>query len=217
MDEKPHHKESEPVPKIGRNAQIMVLASFSLIAVAAISLTLWSIVSSTKDTKPGLQNGVGADGFQAFVEEKSNLGIELVVSKKQVVTALGRHAKSVYDGVKEKPFNLNGNRGQTITFYFVREDGVKSSLYVDKRMYKTAQALNDDRVYDATLKGGTAGGHPLYYRAAQTIGTDREYHLMVVNGTTVYRFVIAQPFTNITITEVPALAVLKKLAQEASL
>lgn len=217
MDEKTPHNETADTPRISRKAQIIVLVTFCLIAIATIGLTAWSIVSSTKDSKPGLQYGVGANGFRAFVEEDGNLGVNLIVNKKQVISALGNLAKSVGDSQVEKVFNYNGNQGQTITFPFVRTDGTKASLYIDKRVYKSSQAMTDDHIYQATLKAGVVNGRQLYYREAQTIGTDREYSLMIVDGVMVYRFVIAQPFTNITISEIESLAALKKLSAVANL
>lgn len=216
MDKKAQH-DTRREARIGRKAQIVVLAIFCLITLGAAALTVWSIVSSSKDAKPGTESGVGADGFRAFIEDDANLGVSSVVSKGQVVSALGGLAKSVANSETAKVFNLDGNRGQTLTFPFVRSDGVKASLYIDMRIYKNQQALSDDHIYVSTLKAGTIKDHPVYYRHAQTLGGDREYHLMVIDGVKVYRFVVAQPDDNITISEVAALAALRKLASDAKL
>ncbi|MCA9334586.1 hypothetical protein KC953_00410 [Candidatus Saccharibacteria bacterium] len=209
------HVDDEQVGTIGRKNRAIVLVVFVAIAVVAVVLTVQSVMRVTDEPKPGLQYGVGADGFSAFVEKDGNIGVSEVVDKSMVVNALGERATSVEAGKVDKVFNLNGNLGQTITFTFIRTDGVKADLYIDKRVYKSSQALEDDRIYQSTLDAGKIKGHPLYYRAAQTLGPDREYHLMVVDGLTVYRFVVAQPFKNITISEVDALAALKTLASTA--
>lgn len=202
---------------ISRKARIAILIVFGIIGAGAIALTVWSVLTIPKNDKPGVQTGVGADGFHAFVEDNGNLNVGSVANKNQVITALGSYAKSTGEGSVSNVFNLNGNQGQTLTFSFVRADGANSSLYIDKRIYKSAQALRDDHIYTDTLNGGMVKGRNMYFRSAQTIGRYREYHLMVVNGTTVYRFVISQPYDNITISEIEALAILKKLALEANL
>lgn len=218
MSEKPEHSESKPKPPQMTNvkARFAVLVLFAVSSVGAIGLSVWSIVTSMNDQKPGQQYGVGADGFRAFVDDKATLNVNKVVKKDQVVLVLKGLAKSVSDAKTDRVFNLNGNQGQTVTYAFVRTDGVKSSLYIDKRQYKDKKALENDHIYDETMKSGTAKGHPIYFRTALTIGADREYSLMVVNGLAVYRFVIAQPLDNISITEVTALVALKKLAQQAA-
>lgn len=218
MSKKTEHSESKLKKPVVSNdkARIAVLVLFTLISIGAIGVSVWSIVASMNDQKPGQQYGVGADGFRAFVDDKATLNVDKIVKKDQVVAVLKGLAKSVGDPNIEKVFNLNGNLGQTITYPFVRTDGVKSSLYIDKRQYKDKKAFDSDRVYDETMKSGAAKEHPIYLRVAQTIGGDREYSLMVVNGLTVYRFVIAQPFDNISITEVTAAVALKKLAQQAT-
>ena len=209
-----HNKQDA---KIGRKTQIAVLVLFSSIAVLSIGLAVWSVLTVSGESNPGQERGVGADGFSAFVEKDGNLGVALVASKDQAVSALGDKAEVVEAGRVSKVFNLNGNLGQTITFPFVRADKENSSIYIDKRIYKSAQALRDDNIYQRTLSAGEINGHPLYYRAAQTIGPNREYHVMIVDGTTVYRYVLAQPFKNVSISEVEALAILKRLATVANL
>lgn len=218
MSKKPAHSDNIPKTPVITNekARFAVLVLFSLISIGAISLSIWSIVTSMNNQKPGQQYGVGADGFRAFVDDKATLNVNKVVKKDQVDSVLKGLAKSVSDAKVDKVFNLNGNQGQTVTYSFVRTDGVKSSLYIDKRQYKDKKALDNDYIYDGTMKSGTAKGHPIHFRMALTIGADREYSLMVVNGLTVYRFVIAQPLDNISITEVTALVALKKLAQQAT-
>lgn len=201
---------------VTRKTQILIIVVLCVLGAGTIALVALSIMTP-RNTSPGVQNGVGADGFRAYVEEGTSLSVDKVASKNQVIASLGSKAKSVGDAQVSKVFNYNGNRGQTLTFPIVRADGVTASIYIDKKIYKTTQALNDDHIYVATMKAGDVNGHPLYYRHAQTIGNDREYHLMVVNGKNVYRFVFTQPDGNITISEVGALAALKSLAQKAKL
>lgn len=209
-DKKPLEQEVEVI--IGRKKQIAVLAIFCIIGAVTVAITVLSITMIPKDPNPGVQRGVGADGFRAGVEDGVSLNVKSIASKAQVVTALGRSARSVGDPQVSKVFNYNGNLGQTLTFPFVRIDGVTSSLYIDKRIYKDKKALDDDHIYIATMQAGKVNGLPLYFRHAQTIGNSREYHLMVIDGLTVYRFVVAQPDDNIYMSEVNSLAALKKIA-----
>lgn len=198
-----------------KKTRFAVLVLFMFVSIGAIGLSIWSISTSMNNQKPGRQYGVGADGFRAFVDDKATLNVDKIVKKDQIVFMLKGLAKSVDDAKIEKVFNLNGNIGQTVTYAFVRTDGIKSSLYIDKRQYKDKKALDNDHIYDQTMKSGTAKGDPIYFRTALTMNAHREYSLMVVKGLTVYRFVISQPLDNISITEVTALVSLKKLAQQA--
>ena len=196
--------------------QKIVLPIFLLLGAGVIILTILSIMFILRPEQDA-KFGVGADGFRAFVEENGDLGVRSVITKDQVAAALGDKAKSIGDADVSKVFNLNGDRGQTLSFPFIRTDGKKASLYVDVKLYKNMQSQEKDHIYTSTTKGGTAGGHPVYYKHAQTIGSEREYHLIVVNGLKAYRFVIAQPAKSMLINEVASLAALKRLAAEAKL
>ena len=193
-----------------------ILPLFIVIGATVAVFTLWSVMNTPK-AAPGTRSGVGADGFQAFVEEKSDLGVKTITSNTQVKTALGSKVKSVSDGESSQVFNLNGDRSQSLTFSFVRSDGMKANIYVDMKLYKSSQSLESDHIYTATATAGAIQGFPAYYKHAQTIDSFREYHLLVVNGLKAYRFVFAQPSDKITVSEIDAVAVLKKIAQNSQL
>lgn len=198
-----------------RSARIALFLVICAIGIALIVMIAISVITPRTDSAS--QEGVGADGFRAYIEKNGDLGVGSVVTKNEVITALGTKATSIGDAQVGKVFNLNGDRAQTITFPFVRADGKAAELYIDLKLYKNMQSLNDDNIYVATADAGTINGHPAYYKLAQTIGPDREYHMMVVNGLKAYRFVVSQPAGNLTISEISALASLKKLAQDAKL
>lgn len=194
----------------------IILPLFLVIGAGVIALTVLSIIMVPKPGK-STNYGIGADGFRAYVEEKSDLGVRSLVDKQKVVAALGNRAKSVGDEEVSKVFNYNGDRSQTVTYRFVRTDDVASTLYVDMKLYKNAQSLEKDNIYVATLKTDPIGGHPAYFKHAQTIDGKREYHMIVVNGLKAYRFVVAQPYKNVTLSEVVALSALKRLAADMKL
>lgn len=201
-----------------RQVKTIVRPVFILMGITAVVLSIWSVVLlMQRNNAPGTQMGVGADGFQAFVEKNSNLDVEGIVTKEQVVSALGKKAKSVGDPQASEVFNYNGDRGQTLTFPFVRSDGIKANIYVDKRVYKSAQSMENDHIYVATATAGTVNGLPAHYKHAQTIDNAREYHMIVVNGQTLYRFVMAQPFKEVKISEIDSVAILKKIALKSDL
>lgn len=202
---------------ISKRTRKIVLPIFLVVGAGVVALTVLSIIILLPKDEKGAQYGVGADGFRAYVEEKGNLGVGSLATKAQVATALGNKAKSVGDGEVSKVFNMNGDRGQTVTFPFERADGLKAHLHIDMRLYKNTQSLESDNIYVATEKTSAVNGHPAYFKMAQTIDNAREYHMIVVNGLKVYRFVFAQPAKKITISEVAALASLKRLALELKL
>ncbi|MFZ2545326.1 MAG: hypothetical protein WAW80_05090 [Candidatus Saccharimonadales bacterium] len=209
-------KRNKSKSPVSRRTRIIVIPILFIVGIGVIILTVIYLIALPKST-PGVQYGVGADGFFAKLEEDGSLGIDSIVSKSQVTQMLADKAKSVGEAKISKVFNLNGDRSQAITFPFVRADNTKVRLYIDTKLYKNTKALDDDHIYVLTAKAGTIQEHPAYFKHAQTIDGNREYHLMVVNGLKAYRFVIEQPIKNITINEISALAVLKKLALEAKL
>ncbi|HUO61878.1 MAG TPA: hypothetical protein VMT96_00295 [Candidatus Bathyarchaeia archaeon] len=199
-----------------RRQKAIILPVFIIVGTAAVVLAVTAIILAPK-ADLGSRNGVGADGFQAYVEKGTNLGVGNTVTKDEVIAALGDKAKSVGNADVSNVFYYNGDRKQTLSFDFTRADGSLASLYIDLTVFKSSASLNQQHIYVGTGKANPINGLAAYYRIAQTIGSDREYQLMVVNGTKVYRFVIDQPVENITINEVSAVASLIKLAQKANL
>lgn len=188
-----------------------VLIGGGAVVIAIISILVVPLVN------PASQKGIGANGFQAFVEEDSSLNVAAVVSKDEVVEALGDKAKKVSDAEISKVFNIDGTRGQTVTYYFTRANGLNASLYIDLMHFSNLTTLESTGVTAATGDAGKINGDQAYYMHAQTFGSDREYRLMVIKGLKVYKFVISQPYRTISINEVSALATLKKLAAKAEL
>lgn len=194
----------------------IIVPIMGVIAAGAVVLAILSIIAMPK-TDQDPQRGVGANGFRAYEEQGTTLGIDKVVSKDQVVAALGGKAESVSDKQVSNVFNLDDNRGQTLTFDFVRSDDIKSSLYVDVMLFKNMNVLDAAGIYAGTATAGKAGAYPAHYMRAQTMGSDREYRLMVVNGLKVYKFVMVQPYRSIAMSEVVSVSILKQLAEEAKL
>lgn len=191
--------------------KILKLA-FILTGLAVIIVTTTLIARIIQgQTSPGSQVGVGADGFRAFVEDTNNLGVGAIASKDQVSAALGKDAKLVRPVEVSKVFNLNGNRGQTATFGFVRADGIEAFVYIDKRVYKDPRSLEVDKVYGSSLQYGTVNEKTVYVKRAQTVGGFREYHALVVKDNTVFRYVLAQPLRKISIKEARAIDMLKEI------
>lgn len=207
-------KKTKKHAKLSPKMKAVVLPIMLIIAGGAVVLAVIAIIVMPI-VNPGSQRGVGADGFQAYQETGTTLGVDRIVTKDQVVKQLGDKAKSVSEVTASNVFNLNGNRTQTATYNFVRTDGASSSVYIDMMFFKNQNEQDGAKITTATMKAGQINGHDAYYMHAQTIGNDREYRLMVVNGLKVYKFAFVQPRSKLTISEVSALAVLKKLALEA--
>lgn len=211
-------KTIQPRHEMSGKKKLLIKITFLLIGVAAIGLSvalLWTTVQ--RQINPGVQNGVGANGFRVSLEQGTTLGADGIVSKDQVTASLGEYAKSVGSAQVSKVFNQNGTRRQQLTFDFTRVDGVQSTLFIDKLIYPSVEAIKSDNAYVGTLVAGDVNNHPAYYRRALTIGKFREYSMMVVHDKTVYRLAISQPINNITIEEAKAMNVLKNLAVGAKI
>lgn len=195
--------------------KFIVLPIMALVTVGAIVFVVMTIANLPQPE--GSQRGVGADGFRAYEEKNGNLGVGEVASRDVVVEALGEKAKSVKDVSISNVFNINGTRGQTATFDITKANGKPGSIYIDIMVFKNQLALDEANIYSATGKTDPIKGHPAYYMHAQTISSDREYRLMVVDGIKVYKFVLTQPFRDITINEVMALATLKKIVAKSNI
>ncbi len=194
---------------------MLVLPVFVAIGTGAVIVAVVSILATPHAENS--ERGVAANGFSAYVEKDADLGAGKIVTRGNVVDALGDNAKSVSSAEVNKVFNYDGNRGQAVTFKFTREDNVKATLYIDMMKFKDTVAMNNANIYIATGKAGKIKGHPAYYMHAQTLGTVRQYRVMVVDGLTAYQFIIEQPIDNITISEVAADAALIRLARQANL
>ena len=189
----------------------MVVVGGIAVAGAIFAIILMPIIDD------GSKRGVAANGFSAFVEENTDLGAGKLVTKGDVVSALGKKAKSVSNVSVSKVFNYNGDRSQTATFSFVRADGKYASLYIDMTEFKSQDSMNAESIFTKTALARVINGHSTYYMHAQTIGSVREYRLLAVNGLKAYKFVIDQPVNNIAINEVASVASLITLAQKAKL
>jgi hypothetical protein len=198
------------------HARAVILPVLFLIAAAAVVISIILIILVPK-INPASQRGIGANGYQAFLEENSDMGMGTIVDKNDVVNALGDKAKVVSSVDVSKVINLNGDRGQTATYNFVRADGTTASLYIDLMSFKSQTDFDSAQVTTDTLRTGDINGHKAYYMHAQTLSSNREYRLMVIDGLKVYKLVIVQPYRSLTISETAAMAVLKKVAVKAQL
>jgi len=208
-------KESGKTDVLDAKTRMMLLPVMAMVAIGAIVLAIVAIIAiPAYDAR---QQGVGANGFRAYEEVGTDLGVGEVVSKKVVEEKLSDKALAVDNAQVTNVFNWNGNRGQTATYDFVRSDGAAASVYIDLLQFRDTATMESQNIYKATKSAGTINGHPAYFMHAQTLGMDREYRLMVVDGLKVYKFVMTQPNRNITISEVSALAVLKQIADASSI
>lgn len=194
----------------------VVLPVMFIISGIAVIIAIFTIIVMPSINN-GAQRGVGADGFSAYEERGTTLGVENTVTKADVVAVLGNKARSVGDAKTSNVFNYNGDRIQTVSFDFVRADGKKASLYVDLTQFKSSNSRDNQHIFAETSLAKIFNGRSAYYMHAQTLGSVREYRLLVVNDLKAYKFVIDQPVNNITIGEVSAVASLLKLAEKAQL
>jgi len=215
MSDKPRKHAKKTFKELDPRVRFIIIPVIALIAAGAIIFAIITIVNIPKPE--GAQRGVGANGFRAYEEKDGNLGIASVTTRDAVAKALDAKAKSVKDASISTVFNINGDRGQTVTYDFTKPNGKNASIYIDLMVFKSTLSLDDAKIYTATAKTDPIKNLPAYYMHAQTIGSDREYRLMIVNGVKVYKFVLTQPLREITINEVSALATLKKLAADSNL
>lgn len=209
----PTQKNNSATRDSSSKKQVLTKTLFSIAGVVLVGFVIFQVIAvAQRQASPGAESGVGADGFRAFAENDGDIGIGSAISKDQVISALGGNAKSVGNAQISKVFNLNGIRRQQVTFDFKLSSNATAELYVDKIMYTSEQALKKDGVYEATISAGTINDSPIYFRRALTLGKYREYSIMLVKDSTVYRFVIAQPNNSIIISEIDASAILKKVA-----
>ena len=199
-----------------KRQKAIVLPVMVIICAVAVGLAVWTAVAPpSKDSDN--ERGVGADGFTAYVEKGTSLGVGSVATRANVAAALGSKAKSVSNADVSSVFNYDGDRGQTLTYNFVRKDNVQASLYIDMTVFQNAQAMSGEDIFADTAPAKVINGHQSYYMHAQTLGAVREYRLLVVNGLKAYKFVIDQPLGDVTLSEVSSLAALVTLAQKAKL
>ncbi len=189
---------------------VMVAISLGVIALAVIVVVLMPTVRDD-------QRGIGANGFSAFPEKGTDLGIDKVVTKSDVVDVLGEKAKRVSDADVTDVFNLAGIRSQMVTYDFVRTDDVSASIYIDLKTFPNSTTLEKANILKGTAEAGKVGDYDAYFMRAFTFGKKREYYLLLTKGLNAYVFAFVQPSRDILFSEVSAVATLKRLAQKADL
>lgn len=202
-------------PLTDKQKAIVLPAMFIIGGIAVIIAVYTIIVMPSMKGDP--RRGVAANGFTAYEEKNGDIGAGNVITKEAVAAALGDKAKSVGDQTVTNPFYYDGDRSQTATYNFVRADGSKASLFVDMTLFKNSKSMQNQHILAGTQLARIINGKSAYYMHAQTLGSIREYRLLVVNDLKAYKFVIEQPTSNITINEVSAVAALIKLAEKAQL
>lgn len=215
MSKTSHKKSKVALKDLDPRVRFIVLPVLALVAVGAI---VFAVITIANIPQPqGAQRGVGANGFRAFEEKDADLGVGKLVTREAIVEALDTKAKSVEDASVSTVINIDGNRGQTATYDFVKANGKPASIYIDITVFKSIAALDSAYIYTGTAKTDPINSNPAYYMHAQTIGSDREYRLMIVKAAKVYKFVLTQSSRDITINEVGAVATLKKIAEKSNL
>jgi hypothetical protein len=187
-----------------------------LMAVVALGV-LVVIINGFPLKNQGSKYGVGADGYSVYEVKGADLGIAKVVDKSSVESAFGSLVKSVDDVDTSGVISLNGNKGQTATYYIQTKAGTQGSFYVDVMEYKSQKAYDADNIFADTADAGKVNGLAARTMPAFTIANEREYALLVTKGLKSYKFALTQPYKNVTIDEVTAQTILKKIAAKANL
>lgn len=189
-----------------------------VVLMAAVALGVLVIIINGFPLKnQGAQYGVGADGYSVYEVKGADLGIANVVKKSTVESEFGDLLKSVSDVDASGVISLNGNKGQTGTFYVETKAGTRGSFYVDLMEYKSKKAYESDDIFAGTADAGKVNDLEARTMPAITIANEREYALLVTKGLKSYKFALTQPFKNVTIDEVAAQTILKKIADKADL
>lgn len=182
------------------------------VAIATTGYVAYSInVASNKG------NATSGLGFKAFVEDGTTLDADKIVTSDKVANEFKGKVSDVSKVDLSKVFNYNGTRGQTASYYTVRNDGRSATVYVDKMVFKNQSDMDSQNIFSGTVRAKEVNGLQTYFMHAETVGMAREYRLMVVDGLTAYKFVFSQPATDITVNEVSAMASLMKLVGSSSL
>ncbi|OGL22532.1 hypothetical protein A2707_04390 [Candidatus Saccharibacteria bacterium RIFCSPHIGHO2_01_FULL_45_15] len=186
------------------------LPAVIVVALGALAVTIFVLPDRARD-------GVGADGFSVSRLKGAQLGVDAIVSKQAVVAALGDTAKEVKDGDVSDGLNRNGNKSQQITYEFTTKSGKTASLYIDLLIYKSQAAYDGDSVFASTGAAGTINGREVRYMPAATLSMEREYALLVSNGLKSYKFALLQPNDSVTINELTAQNIMKKIIEQSKL
>lgn len=192
-----------------------LLLTGGVVALGALGYTIINMPI----LNPGSTPGVGADGYSVSEIKGADLGIADVAKKPLVEQELQAVAGRIGNVNKSGVINMNGNKGQTATYYFESKSdkSVKYSFYVDVMQYKSEAAYNSAAVFKGTGDAGMVAGLAARYLPAATIAGEREYALLVTKDLNSYKFAITQPAKKLTITEPTAQAIVKKIAEQADL
>jgi hypothetical protein len=195
-----------------RKAQRVVLGAVVIGALGALAIMVLVLPHN-----PGSQNGVGANGFSVHEIKGADLGIDKVVSKQDVQSALGGSAKSVEDVKKSGVISFNGNKGQTASYFFTSQKGTRIRIDVDLLSYKTKDAYDQDNVFGGTGSAGKINNLEVRYLPAATLGPEHEYALLVTKDLKSYKFSMSEPNDHIDVSELNAQEILKKIIAKSQL
>lgn len=195
-----------------RNPKQIVLGAAIVAALGALAVMVLVLPKNQ-----GSQTGVGADGYSVFEKKGADIGVTGIADKKVVVDALGNRAKSVDDVTKSGVISLNGNLGQTATYTFTTPTGTKSYIDIDLLKYQSKAAMDSDSLEKGTGSAGTVNGMEVRYLPAKTIGSEREYALLVAKDLKSYKFSMMQPSGKAEIREYKAWDILKAIIAKSSL
>lgn len=157
-----------------------------------------------------------ANGY-VFEVKGADLGIDKVVSKQEVTEELSGNAKAVDAVEKSGVLSFYGNKGQTATYNFSTVSGGRASMYVDVMTYQSQEAYDEARVFAGTGSAGKVNNMEVRFLPGITLGSDREYALLVTKDLKSYKFAITQSSQKIEINEQVAQEILKKLIAKADL
>lgn len=183
--------------------------------VAALGALAVMVVVLPKNQ--GSQPGVGADGYSVFEKKGADIGVVSVSEKSVVVAALGDRAKTVDDVTKSGVISLNGNLGQTATYTFTTPTGTKSYIDIDILKYQSQAAMDSDDLEKGTGSAGKVNNMDVRYLPAKTIGSEREYALLVSKDLKSYKFSMMQPSSKAEIREYKAWDILKAIIAKSDL
>lgn len=183
-----------------------------IIAVTAITLGVLAYIIVTSPASDSVLRG-----SPAFEDHNSDLGIGHVVTKDQVVAALGSVGKDIKDVSVSNVLNLGDNLGQTATYNFTLPSGAKAFIDVDIMRYASKDAFEAAGVLNGAGKLSEINGRQVYYFPSLVLEGNRKYTLVFTSNNDVYTFSFSQPTTKIEVQEFKAHDILAELIKNASL
>lgn len=189
--------------------KILILAGTGVLALLVIGVIIAGMFTSeqTETNQP------------LSVEEGTHIGVDKILSQKQVNEALGDLGRDAKRASLSGTVNTDDLRGETASYAFTTLEGKQAVIDIEARIFPSAEAMKEDEPFRETeekeLKDIDAD--EAHYFLPRPYSADHQVALIATKGNTIYKFSVMQNANDgVDINQRAAKRIVLRLAQTAN-